>query len=150
MNSAPSSIGAPRDLSVCVRTLPPIRSRASRIKTDKPERPSRTAAASPAIPAPTTITSGTFVLFRMKVVYTTFRSPLRREALIQTLRLMLRVYACDGLVRCQLDDDFDDLDCTGLPLRSRCSSVQGGVCGTASRCSRTVKTRLLGSHTDGL
>ena len=23
---------------------------------------------------------------------------------------MLRVYACDGLVRCQVNDDFDDLD----------------------------------------
>ena len=82
MNSAPNSIGAPKDLSVCVRTLPPIRSRASRIKTDNPERPSLAPAASPAIPAPMTITSGTFVLVRMRVVYTTFRSPLRREALI--------------------------------------------------------------------
>jgi len=38
---------------------------------------------------------------------------------------MLRVYACDGLVRCQVNDDFDDLDPHRIaveievPLRSK-------------------------------
>src|SRR5579864_3367336 len=58
MNSAPNSIGASKAGSRWVKIRPPMRSRASSVKTDRPECPSEAAAARPAAPAPITITSG--------------------------------------------------------------------------------------------
>src|SRR5277367_768775 len=56
MNSAPSSIGTGEAGSSRVRTRPPMRSRASRIVTERPASASLTAAAIPAKPAPMTMT----------------------------------------------------------------------------------------------
>src|ERR1700688_4317095 len=60
MNSAPRAIGAWQAGSRKVNIRPPIRSRASRMMTERPAPASFEAAASPAAPAPTTITSGFF------------------------------------------------------------------------------------------
>src|SRR6185436_8424498 len=69
MNSAPSSTGMPRPGMWRVQHRPPIRSRASRITTERPARVSASAAARPAAPAPTIRTSkfrtSTFALLRL-------------------------------------------------------------------------------------
>src|SRR5678816_1386550 len=57
MNSAPSSTGISSPGMRRVQQRPPMRSRASRISTERPARASSAAAASPAAPAPTTIRS---------------------------------------------------------------------------------------------
>src|SRR3954454_12182419 len=58
MNSAPSSMGQSQAGSNWVRTRPPMRSRASQIRTARPARAKLDAAASPAMPAPITMTVG--------------------------------------------------------------------------------------------
>src|SRR5262245_37533583 len=60
MNSAPSSTGTSRPGMRRVQQRPPMRSRASRMTTERPARESTSAAAGPAAPAPTIRTSKLF------------------------------------------------------------------------------------------
>src|SRR6185437_8360498 len=69
MNSAPSSTGAARAGSRRVQMRPPIRSRASRTRTERPALPSAAAAARPAAPAPITMTSGLSVPIALPLCY---------------------------------------------------------------------------------